>query len=62
MVRVCIVLAEEMVRTWSMNPPPYAIWLHGLVPMWWDTGEMIDRNTGAVKPPDEITTIVNATK
>jgi endoglucanase len=37
-------------------------WLHGLVPMWWDTGEMIDRNTGAVKTPDEISTIVNATK
>jgi endoglucanase len=30
--------------------------------MWWDTGEMIDRNTGAVKTPDEISTIVNATK
>ncbi|MDG0835467.1 glycoside hydrolase family 5 protein [Pelomonas saccharophila] len=37
-------------------------WLHGLVPMWWDTGEMIDRVTGAVKTPDEISTIVNATK
>ncbi|HEY8876729.1 MAG TPA: glycoside hydrolase family 5 protein [Roseateles sp.] len=37
-------------------------WLHGLVPMWWDTGEMIDRNTGAVKTPDEINTIVNAAK
>ncbi|HLO77088.1 MAG TPA: glycoside hydrolase family 5 protein [Magnetospirillum sp.] len=37
-------------------------WLHGLVPMWWDTGEMIDRSTGAVKTPDEISTIVNASK
>jgi len=37
-------------------------WTRGLVPMWWDTGEMIDRNTGSVKTPDEISTIVNATK
>ncbi len=40
----------------------HSAWLHGLVPMWWDTGEMIDRNTGAVKTPDEISTLVNATK
>ena len=35
---------------------------HGLVPMWWDTGELIDRATGAQKVPDVISTIVNAAK
>ncbi|HEY9109090.1 MAG TPA: glycoside hydrolase family 5 protein, partial [Roseateles sp.] len=39
-----------------------AAFTRGLVPMWWDTGEMFDRNTGAVKTPDEISTIVNAAK
>jgi aryl-phospho-beta-D-glucosidase BglC (GH1 family) len=33
---------------------------HGLVPMWWDTGELIDRATGAQKKPDVVSTIVNA--
>ncbi|WP_304622780.1 glycoside hydrolase family 5 protein [Roseateles caseinilyticus] len=35
---------------------------HGLVPMWWDTGEMIDRTTGAVKLPDMINSLVNSAK
>jgi endoglucanase len=35
---------------------------HGLVPMWWDTGELIDRNTGAQKLPDLVRTIVDATQ
>lgn len=33
---------------------------HGQVPMWWDTGELIDRATGAQKVPDVISTLVNA--
>jgi len=33
---------------------------HGLVPMWWDTGELIDRNTGAQKLPELVRTIVEA--
>jgi endoglucanase len=35
---------------------------HGQVPMWWDTGELIDRATGAQKVPALISTIVNAAK
>jgi endoglucanase len=35
---------------------------HGLVPVWWDTGELVDRTTGAQKVPDVISTIVNATR
>jgi aryl-phospho-beta-D-glucosidase BglC (GH1 family) len=35
---------------------------HGLVPMWWDTGELIDRATGAQRVPDLISTLVNAVK
>lgn len=35
---------------------------HGLVPMWWDTGELIDRTTGAQKLPDVIATIVGAAR
>jgi endoglucanase len=33
---------------------------HGLVPVWWDTGELVDRATGAQKVPDLINTLVNA--
>ena len=35
---------------------------HGLVPMWWDTGELIDRHTGARKVPDVIDAIVEAAR
>jgi endoglucanase len=35
---------------------------HGIVPMWWDTGSMIDRNTGGVKDQTLVSAIVNATK
>jgi endoglucanase len=33
---------------------------HGLVPMWWDTGALIDRSTGAQKEPDVIRAIVES--
>jgi len=33
---------------------------HGLVPMWWDTGALIDRNTGAQKMPDLLGKIIGA--
>jgi endoglucanase len=33
---------------------------HGLVPMWWDTGALIDRTTGAQKMPGLISTIVQS--
>ncbi|HJV62175.1 MAG TPA: glycoside hydrolase family 5 protein [Albitalea sp.] len=33
---------------------------HGAVPMWWDTGALIDRRTGAQKMPDLIGKIVGA--
>jgi endoglucanase len=35
---------------------------HGGVPMWWDTGELIDRHTGAQKRPEVIKAIVEASK
>lgn len=35
---------------------------HGLVPMWWDTGEIIDRNTGNVKLQDMVDILVNSAK
>jgi endoglucanase len=35
---------------------------HGLVPMWWDTGELFDRATGAQNTPDLISTLINAAK
>jgi len=38
----------------------HSIVQHGQVPMWWDTGEFIDRKTGAQKVPSLISTIVNA--
>ena len=33
---------------------------HGLVPIWWDTGALIDRSTGAQKLPDVIRAIVES--
>jgi endoglucanase len=33
---------------------------HGIVPMWWDTGGLIDRSTGAQKMPATINKIVGA--
>lgn len=35
---------------------------HGLVPVYWDTGGMIDRNTGAQLDPDVIAMIVKASR
>jgi len=35
---------------------------HGLVPVYWDTGGLFDRATGAPKDPDLIAAIVNAAK
>jgi endoglucanase len=34
----------------------------GLIPMWWDTGELFDRTTGAQKSPETIGWIVNSAK
>ncbi|KQV59568.1 glycosyl hydrolase family 5 [Pelomonas sp. Root1217] len=35
---------------------------HGGVPMWWDTGEVIDRATGAPRVPELIKALVDATR
>ncbi len=35
---------------------------HGAVPVWWDTGELVDCVSGAQKVPDVISTIVNAAR
>jgi endoglucanase len=35
---------------------------HGIVPMWWDTGGLIDRNTGEQKEPDMIRLIVESAR
>lgn len=35
---------------------------HGMIPMYWDTGGLIDRTTGAVKDPKAIRAIVGATR
>jgi endoglucanase len=40
----------------------HSIVQHGAVPMWWDTGELIDRGTGAQKLPSLVSIIVNAAK
>ena len=40
----------------------HSIVQHGLVPMWWDTGELIDRVSGAQKVPDVIKVIIEAAK
>jgi endoglucanase len=48
-------------RVWAQYVT-HSAWLHGLVPMWWDTGEIIDRNTGNVKLQDMVDIFVNNTK
>jgi endoglucanase len=40
----------------------HSIAQHGLVPMWWDTGGLIDRVSGAQKEPDLVKVIVEAAK
>ena len=35
---------------------------HGMVPMYWDTGGLIDRKTGAVKDTAGVSTLINAAK
>lgn len=37
----------------------YAAVTRGIIPMWWDTGAMIDRNTGAVKNPGLLDALKN---
>lgn len=37
----------------------YAAVSRGIVPMWWDTGDIIDRNTGAVKNPGLLNALKN---
>jgi endoglucanase len=39
-----------------------AIRRNGLVPMWWDTGALVDRRTGAQKDPELIQAIVGASR
>jgi len=40
----------------------HSAFAHGLVPMYWDTGSLFDRTTGAPKDTDLIRTIVEAAK
>ncbi len=37
----------------------YAAAARGIVPYWWDTGSMIDRNTGATKDPSLLNAIIS---
>jgi endoglucanase len=39
-----------------------SIFQHGLVPVYWDTGGLLDRATGAVKEPDVVSLIVDSAK
>jgi endoglucanase len=39
-----------------------SMYRHGLVPVYWDTGGLIDRNTGAQRDPEAISLIVNGAR
>lgn len=39
-----------------------SIFQHGLVPVYWDTGDLLDRATGSQKEPDVVSLIVDASK
>lgn len=49
-------------RDYGAQYVTHSMYRHGLVPMWWDTGELFDRATGAPKAPDVIGAIVNNSK
>ena len=49
------------IRDWARYVSD-AIRRNGLVPMWWDTGALIDRRTGAQKDPELIQAIVGASR
>jgi len=38
----------------------HSAYSHGVVPMYWDTGDFLDRTTGAQKDPTAISTLTNA--
>jgi endoglucanase len=40
----------------------HSAYSHGVVPMYWDTGDFFDRNTGAQKDPTAISTLIDAAK
>jgi endoglucanase len=51
----------EYRKVWA-NYITHSIVQNGLVPMWWDTGELIDRSSGAQKEPAVIKVIIDAAK
>lgn len=53
--------AQSYVNDWARYVT-HSISSNGLVPMWWDTGALIDRVTGAQKQPELIKTIVDAAR
>jgi len=53
--------AAPYVRDWARYVTG-AIRSNGLVPMWWDTGALVDRRTGARKDPELIDAIVGASR
>jgi len=40
----------------------HSAYSHGAVPIWWDTGAVIDRNTGAVRQADVVKSLVDGAK
>jgi endoglucanase len=53
--------AQSYVDDWARYVT-HSISSNGLVPMWWDTGALIDRVTGAQKQPELIKAIVDAAR
>lgn len=53
--------AQSYVDDWARYVT-HSISSNALVPMWWDTGALIDRVTGAQKQPELIKTIVDAAR
>ena len=51
--------SQPYVRDWARYVTG-AIRRNGLVPLWWDTGSLVDRRTGALKDPELVEAIVGA--
>ena len=50
----------DQYRLYWIKYVTHSAYTHGVVPMYWDTGDFFDRTTGAQKDPTAITTLINA--
>ena len=50
----------DQYRLYWIKYVTHSAYTHGVVPMYWDTGDFFDRTTGAQKDPTAVNTLINA--